>query len=38
MNVPYPGFSRQTGFITSVAVMVVAAIVLYVVFRRRDWL
>ena len=38
MNVPYPGFSRQAGFITSVTIMVIAAIVLYIVFRRRDWL
>ena len=38
MNVPYPGFSRVDGFITSVAIMIVAAIVLYIVFRRRDWL
>jgi magnesium transporter len=38
MNVPYPGFSRADGFMTSVAIMIVAAIVLYIVFRRRDWL
>ncbi len=38
MNVPYPGFSRAAGFATSVGIMVVAAVVLYVVFRRRDWL
>ena len=38
MNVPYPGFSRSAGFLTSVAIMVVAAIVLYIVFRLRDWL
>jgi magnesium transporter len=38
MNVPYPGFSRQVGFASSLVVMVVAAFVLYLVFRRRDWL
>jgi magnesium transporter len=38
MNVPYPGFSRPVGFVTSLVVMVVAAFVLYLVFRRRDWL
>ena len=38
MNVPYPGFSRPDGFVTSVAIMIVSAIVLYIVFRRRDWL
>jgi magnesium transporter len=38
MNVPYPGFSHQTGFAASVAIMVVAGVVLYVIFKRRDWL
>jgi magnesium transporter len=35
---PYPGFSRQAGFVTSVTVMVVAALVLYIIFKRKDWL
>jgi magnesium transporter len=38
MNVPYPGFSEPVGFAVSVAVIVIAALVLYVVFRRKDWL
>jgi magnesium transporter len=38
MNVPYPGFSHEIGFAVSVTVMVVAGLVLYVVFRRKDWL
>jgi magnesium transporter len=38
MNVPYPGFSKPAGFAVAVAVMVVAALVLYVVFRRKGWL
>jgi magnesium transporter len=38
MNVPYPGFSRQAGFITSIAVMIIAGIVLYIIFKRKDWL
>jgi magnesium transporter len=38
MNVPYPGFDKQAGFITSFAIMVLAAVVLYVTFKRRDWL
>ncbi len=38
MNVPYPGFSRQVGFVTSVTVMVIAALVLYIIFKRKDWL
>lgn len=38
MNVPYPGFSRQVGFATSIAVMVIAGLVLYTIFKRKDWL
>lgn len=38
MNVPYPGFSRQVGLATSIAVMVIAGIVLYIIFKRKDWL
>src|SRR5207244_12336717 len=38
MNVPYPGFSRQAGFASSLGVMVVAGFVLYLVFKRKDWL
>jgi magnesium transporter len=38
MNVPYPGFSEHFGFLVSVAIMIVSGCVLYVVFRRRDWL
>jgi len=38
MNVPYPGFDHRVGFDISLAVMVVAAVLLYFVFKRRDWL
>jgi magnesium transporter len=38
MNVPYPGFSRQGGFAASIAIMVIAGIVLYLIFKRKDWL
>jgi len=38
MNVPYPGFSRETGFAASIAVMIIAGVVLYRIFKRRDWL
>ncbi len=38
MNVPYPDFGRRLGFEVSLGVMVIAAIVLYFVFKRRDWL
>jgi magnesium transporter len=38
MNVPYPGFSRSVGFATCVGLMIVAGVLLYIVFKRRDWL
>jgi magnesium transporter len=38
MNVPYPGFAEPWGFVTSTALMVSMSAVLYVVFRREDWL
>jgi magnesium transporter len=38
MNVPYPGFSEPVGFAVSVSVIVIAAVVLYLVFKRKDWL
>ena len=37
-NVPYPGFSQPVGFVTSVAITAIAVVVLYVVFKRKDWL
>jgi magnesium transporter len=38
MNVPYPGFSEKVGFFVSFGVMAVSMLVLYTVFRRKDWL
>jgi magnesium transporter len=38
MNVPYPYFGRQVGFTLAMCLMVVSMIVLYRVFRSRDWL
>ena len=38
MNVPYPGFSRQAGLATSIAIMAIAALVLYIIFKRKEWL
>jgi magnesium transporter len=38
MNVPYPGFDKPWGATVAFGVMAVIAIVLYVVFRRKDWL
>ena len=37
-NVPYPGFSHESGFISSTAVILVLALGLYVMLRRRGWL
>jgi magnesium transporter len=37
-NVPYPGFGTTGGFITSMLTIVVFAAVLYIVFKRKDWL
>ncbi|HET9893498.1 MAG TPA: magnesium transporter CorA family protein [Streptosporangiaceae bacterium] len=38
MNVPYPGFGHAIGFDVSAAVMTIAAVTLYLIFRRKDWL
>ncbi len=38
MNVPYPGFGRHVGFAVSTTVMIIAGLVLYIVFKRKDWL
>jgi magnesium transporter len=38
MNVPYPGFSEKAGLIGSVGFMLIAGVVLYYVFKRKDWL
>jgi magnesium transporter len=38
MNVPYPGFSERVGFAASIATIVLAGLVLYFIFKRKDWL
>jgi magnesium transporter len=38
MNVPYPGFSERAGEICAFSIMIIAGFILYVVFRRKDWL
>jgi magnesium transporter len=38
MNVPYPGFSREWGFIASVIILAATAGGIYYAFKRRDWL
>ncbi|WP_433180904.1 magnesium transporter CorA family protein [Actinoallomurus sp. CA-150999] len=37
-NVPYPGFGKQWGFASSIVILVVTGIALYIVFRKRDWI
>ena len=37
-NIPYPGFGTTSGFFASTSVMVILMVLLYVTFRRRDWL
>jgi magnesium transporter len=37
-NLPYPGFDHQSGFITSSTAIVVLSALLYLVFKRKDWL
>ena len=38
MNVPYPGFGREWGFVVSVVVLLATAGALFWSFKRRDWL
>ncbi|TRW81824.1 magnesium transporter CorA family protein [Mycolicibacterium sp. 018/SC-01/001] len=37
-NVDYPGIQTVAGFITSSALIVVMVVILYIAFKRRDWL
>jgi len=37
-NVPYPGFSHGSGFITSTILIVALSTALYLAFKRKDWL
>jgi len=37
-NIPFPGFGHHSGFIVSTITIVVAALVLYVVFKTKKWL
>jgi magnesium transporter len=38
MNVAYPGFGSHWGVVVSILIMIVAAVGLWIIFRRRDWL
>jgi magnesium transporter len=37
-NVPYPGYGHWSGFIASSVAIVVGGVLLYIAFRRRDWI
>ncbi|MEU2876398.1 MULTISPECIES: magnesium transporter CorA family protein [unclassified Streptomyces] len=37
-NLPYPGFGRESGFVTSAALVVLLSALLYLTFKRKDWL
>ena len=38
MNVPYPGFGQEAGFAASIATTALTRLVLYLIFKRKDWL
>jgi magnesium transporter len=38
MNVPYPGFGEKAGFAASIATIALTGLVLYLIFKRKDWL
>ena len=38
MNLPYPGFSKHWGLYAVVAIMIVTPVLLYISFKRKDWL
>lgn len=37
-NLPYPGFARHSGLIASTAAIIAISVLLYLVFKRKDWL
>jgi magnesium transporter len=37
-NVPFPGSGEWWGYLVSIGLIVVLAVILYIVFRRKDWL
>jgi magnesium transporter len=38
MNVPFPGFERGWGFLSAVVLIAIVSGLLYLLFRRKDWL
>src|SRR5690242_20083465 len=37
-NLPYPGFASTSGLITSILLIAVISVGLYITFKRKDWL
>jgi magnesium transporter len=37
-NLPFPGYEKHSGFVTSAVLIVVLSVALYVTFKRKDWL
>lgn len=37
-NLPYPGFGHPSGFVTSTLLIIALSSVLYLTFKRKDWL
>ncbi len=37
-NVPFPGDGQEWGFLVSIGAMLIIASILYIVFRRKEWL
>jgi magnesium transporter len=38
MNVPYPGLGEKPGLAASIATIALTGLVLYLIFKRKDWL
>lgn len=38
MNLPFPGYQTSAGFVTAVSLIVLLSLLLFGVFRRKDWL
>jgi magnesium transporter len=36
--VPYPGFETTGGFIASTLIIIILALVLFIIFKRKRWL
>jgi magnesium transporter len=37
-NVPFPGFGAESGVVTSTVLIAAFALLLYVIFKRKEWL